>query len=72
MQTVVDVGGKVGNGVTKETNCLVLGEQDFHKFAEGQTKSSKLRKAEALKEKGRDIELLSERDYLEMLGREER
>ena len=70
MQCVVDVGGQVGNGVTKETHFLVLGEQDFRKFAEGQTKSSKLRKAEALKQNGHDIELLSENDYLEMLGRE--
>lgn len=70
MQCVVDVGGQVGNGVTKETNFLVLGEQDFRKFAEGQTKSSKLHKAETLKAKGRDIELISEQDFLELLGRE--
>jgi DNA polymerase-3 subunit epsilon len=69
MQSVVDIGGQIGNGVTKETNFLVIGEQDFRKFAHGQTKSSKLSKAETLKQVGCDIELLSERDYLEMLGR---
>lgn len=67
MQCVVNVGAQVGNGVTKETNFLVLGEQDFRKFAAGQTKSAKLRKVETLKQTGRDIELLSERDYLELL-----
>jgi DNA polymerase-3 subunit epsilon len=68
MQCVVNVGGQAGNGVTTETDFLVLGEQDFRKYAEGQTKSSKLRKAETLKKNGQDIELISERDYLEFLG----
>ncbi len=68
MQQVVDVGGQVGNGVTKETNFLVLGQADFRTFAAGQSKSSKHRKAEAIKAKGRDIELLSEQDFLQMLG----
>ncbi len=70
MQCVVDLGGQVGNGVTKDTNFIVVGEQDFRKFADGQTKSSKLRKAEDLKQKGQDIELLSERDFLEMIEKE--
>jgi len=69
MQSVVNIGGQVGNGVTKETNFLVIGEQDIRKFAHGQTKSSKFCKAETLKQKGCDIELLSESDYLQMLER---
>lgn len=68
MQCVVDVGGQVANGVTKKTNFLVLGQQDFRTFAAGNTKSSKHRKAEASRAKGRDIELLSEQEFLEMLG----
>ena len=68
MQSVVDVGGEVGNGVTRKTNFLVVGQQDFHKLAQGQTKSSKYRKAEAMKAKGQDIELLSEEDFVQMLG----
>ena len=70
MQFCCRCRGQVENNVTKKTNFLVLGEQDFRKFAEGHTKSSKLRKAETVKQEGQDIELLSERDYLEMLGRE--
>ena len=68
MQLVVDVGGRPGNGVTKRTHFLVLGQQDFRTFAAGHTKSSKHRKAEALKAAGHDIELLSEQDFLEILG----
>ena len=68
MQAVVDLGGQVGNGVTKQTNFLVVGDQDYRKFAAGQTKSSKMRKAEALLAKDQDIEIITEQDFLQMLG----
>lgn len=67
MQAVVDVGGRNGNGVTKQTNFLVVGDQDYRKFAEGETKSSKMRKAEALLASGQDIEILTEDDLLQLL-----
>ena len=68
MQAVVDVGGEVEKGVTKHTNFLVVGDQDYRKFADGQTKGSKMRKAEALLAKGQDIEIITEQDFLEILG----
>lgn len=66
MQKVVNVGGLVGNGVTKKTNYLVMGIQDYSKFADGE-KSSKLKKAEGLIEKGQDLEIISEEEFLQML-----
>jgi len=67
MQRVVDVGGVVGNGVTKDTNFLVVGELDYRTLASGETKSAKMRKAEALLAKGQDLEILSEADFLQLL-----
>jgi DNA polymerase-3 subunit epsilon len=66
-QLVVNVGGNCADSVTKKTNFLVSGMQDF-KMLNGQTKSSKLRKAETLKQAGQDIELISEMDFLQAVG----
>ena len=68
MQAVVDKGGDVETGVTKRTCYLVVGDQDYRQFAEGCTKSSKMRKAEALLADGQDIEIIAEEDFLQMLG----
>ncbi len=72
MQQVLDVGGHIGNNVTNKTNFLVLGQQDPSQLAPGQSKSGKHLKAEKLKAKGRDIELLSEEEFFQMLGTVER
>lgn len=66
MQAVIDGGGQCGNGITKATNYLVMGDQDFVRLR-GADKSSKLRKAEAYIEKGADLELLAEEEFLQML-----
>jgi len=66
MQRVVDAGGGCCDGVTKETNYLVMGDQDFARFRDGQ-KSSKLVKAENLIAKGADLELIAENEFLCML-----
>lgn len=66
MQRVVNVGGLVSNGITKKTNYLVIGIQDYSKFADGE-KSSKLKKAEELIEKGQNLEIISEEEFLQML-----
>ena len=68
MQAVVDKGGDVEDGVTQRTSFLVVGDQDYSRFAEGCTKSSKMRKAEALLAKGQDIEIIAEQDFLQMFG----
>jgi len=67
MQEVLNVGGRCNNSVTKETNYLVVGDFDFRKFRGG-TKSKKLQYAESLVEKGQDLEIIAEADFLQLLG----
>jgi DNA polymerase-3 subunit epsilon len=59
------IGCKVTNSVTKTTTMLVVGIQDDTKLA-GYEKSSKHRKAEELIEKGINIRILSENDFVEI------
>ena len=66
MQLVVNMGGIVANGVTKQTNYLVLGNNDFCKSIKD-GKSNKQKKAEALKLSGQDIEIISEYTFYEMI-----
>lgn len=67
MQLVVNLGGKINNGVNKETNYLVMGEIDFSKTVNG-GKSNKTIKAEKMKLKGEDIEIISENVFYDMIG----
>ena len=48
MQIIVDLGGYCEDGVTKKTNYLILGNNDYNPILRGK-KSSKLIKAEKLK-----------------------
>jgi DNA polymerase-3 subunit epsilon len=66
MQQVVNLGGCCTVTVTKDTNFLVVGDQDFRKFTDG-ISSSKMKKAQRLRAAGCDIELISEDDFLRML-----
>lgn len=63
---ILEIGGKCGNGITSETNFLIIGDQDYSKFGEG-FKSSKIKKAEKYLSEGKLIELLSESQFLEMI-----
>lgn len=65
MQLVVNIGGRVLDRVTKDTNYLILGETDYSKVREG--KSSKLRQAERYQLEGFDIEIIPESLFYEML-----
>ncbi|AEI46753.1 exonuclease domain-containing protein [Runella slithyformis] len=65
-QFVLDIGGKIGDGVTKNTNFLVVGRHDFNRYGDG-FKSSKLKKAESLIDAGQDLEILGEEDFIEMI-----
>ena len=66
MQAVVDVGGAVGDNVTKDTNYLVLGNNDYcTTIKDG--KSTKQKKAESLMLKGNDIAIIPENVFYEML-----
>lgn len=67
MQIVVDSGGTCGDSVTKKTNYLVLGNNDYcSTIKDG--KSSKQKKAESLKLAGYDIEILSENVFYDMIS----
>jgi DNA polymerase-3 subunit epsilon len=66
MQHVVDLGGRCPTAVTKDTNFLVVGDQDFRKFTDG-ISSSKMKKAQKLRGAGSDIELIPEDDFRRML-----
>lgn len=66
LQLVVNLGGIATDSVTKDTNLLVLGNNDYCKTIKG-GKSSKQKKAENYKLKGYDIEILPEHVFYEML-----
>lgn len=67
MQLVVDMGGLCGDGVTKDTNYLVLGNNDYcSSIKDG--KSSKQKKAEKYKAAGMDIEIISENVFYDLLS----
>ena len=66
MQLVVDLGGLIANSVTKKTNYLILGNNDYcPRIKDG--KGNKQKKAEKLKLSGQDIEIISENTFYEML-----
>lgn len=67
-QAVVDCGGRVTRGVTKETEILVTGFQDLSKLAAGASKSAKLAKAERLSSSGQSLDILSEGDFVQLLN----
>lgn len=67
MQIVVDYGGQIGNSVTKKTNYLILGNNDYCPLIKD-GKSTKQKKAEALKLAGNDIEIISEDVFYDMIS----
>jgi len=67
MQLVADFGGINEDTVTKQTNFLVLGNNDYcSTIKDG--KSTKQKKAEAYKLKGSDIEIISENVFYDMIN----
>ena len=65
---VAEVGGQPAPGVTKHTNVLVIGYQDLRKLRSGEELSAKARKARDLRAGGQDIEIMSEVDFVKLLG----
>ena len=63
LQKVKDVGGIPSDSVTKKTEVLVVGQQDYRVVGEDGM-SKKQKKAFELLDKGQDIEILSEIDFL--------
>lgn len=60
------VGGIPEKGVTQHTNILVVGEQDW-RVVGSDGLSSKMKKAQSLLEKGFDIEIMTENDFIKLL-----
>ena len=63
MQKVKDVGGIPTDSVTKKTDVLVVGQQDYRVVGDSGM-SNKQKKAMDLLAKGQDIEILSEAEFL--------
>ena len=66
LQKVMDIGGIPSNTVTNSTDVLVVGQQDYRVVGDS-GQSSKQKKALQLLEKGQDIEILSESEFLDRL-----
>ena len=66
MQLIANLGGICQDNVNKETNYLILGNNDYNPLLRGE-KSNKLIKAENFKLKGNDIEIISENVFYDIL-----
>lgn len=67
LQAIADIGGIPTDSVTKKTNILVVGQQDFRVVGDSGM-SSKQKKAIDLIDKGQDLEIMSETDFLSNFG----
>lgn len=65
LQKIKDIGGIPSDSVTKKTDVLVIGQQDYRVVGEDGM-SKKQVKAKSLLDNGQDIEILSEREFLEL------
>ena len=68
-QIIVDFGGHCLDKVTKDTDFLILGNNDYNPILRGK-KSNKLIAAEKLKIKGQDLEIISENTFYDIIGKE--
>lgn len=64
---VVKVGGMPELSVTKRTNILVIGDINPAVLAPGMVTTGKAAKAFALQDKGQDVEIMTEDDFLHSL-----
>lgn len=66
LQKIADIGGKPVNSVTKSTDILVVGQQDYRVVGE-EGMSTKQKKAMKIKDEGGEIEIMSEKEFLQMI-----
>lgn len=66
-QLVVNNAGSVSTTVTKRTNYLVMGVQDYSRFADGK-QSRKTKRARELMGAGQSLEIIDESQFLKMLS----
>lgn len=62
-QIIADIGGIIGNSVTKDTDFLIVGQQDYRVVGDDGM-SNKQEKAINLIQNGSELEILSEDDFL--------
>lgn len=67
MQLVVNLGGILESSVTKNTNYLILGNNDYNAILHGE-KSSKHKRAEELTLSGQDIEIIDESTFYDIIN----
>ena len=67
MQHIVDVGGINGDAVTSKTDYLILGCNDYNRSVKD-GKSSKQKRAEKLMLEGKDIKIISENVFYDMIA----
>lgn len=65
-QTIADIGGIISGNVTKDTDFLIVGQQDYRIVGEDGM-SNKQEKAVKLIEKGATLEIISENDFIRNL-----
>ena len=65
-QIVLNFGGKISETLNKDTNLLIVGEQDYKKL-NGKQKSNKMLKAEKLIINGCDLKIIPETAFYEMI-----
>ena len=61
---IAKIGAIPVQTVSKATNIIVVGQQDFKRLKEGEIQSEKFRKAESLRKHGQEIEVIDEQDFL--------
>lgn len=67
MQYVLDLGGRVGDRLTKETNFLIVGDyKNVSSVKNGKT--SKIQKAESYQLNGCDIQIISENVFYDLIS----
>lgn len=66
LQRIADIGGIPANSVTAKTEVLVVGQQDYRVVGSDGI-SGKQKKAMELRDKGQDIEILSEIEFMSMI-----
>lgn len=66
MQIVVNLGGNIANSITKKTNFLVIGSEEFASTVKD-GKTNKMKKAEEYILKGADISIVSENTFFDLI-----
>lgn len=67
LQLVANLGGIPQDSITKKTNFLVIGSEEFASCVKN-GKTRKMQKAESYKAKGEEIEILSEAAFFDMIS----